>query len=332
MYYNKNSKILVTHVWDWYETDYIIELLKFFKPKTFIYDCSTEYEPSQGFNDEGLIILDKYLLDNKIDSYLLLGTSSLNDYTNMPSILNLKSFKFKFFPYLFLNEVIKHNTFEVPTSKIKHLFINHNNKPHYHRCLLVEKLIEKNLDKVGNFSWNYLTKDYYEKYNNILLDKDFKFVYFKEKKISIKDNYSITQNQYSNPGLTYAESLFDIVSESNIDVKFITEKTYKPLVYGKPFIILSFKGANAHIKSLGFKLFDNIIDYSFDNYDKIEDRVEGLCNELQNLSNQNYEELNNKMKNIVQYNKEKAFIINNNSNNRHNFYNKFPLNLPNYQY
>lgn len=38
------------------------------------------------------------------------------------------------------------------------------------------------------------------------------------------------------------------------------------------------------------------------------------------------------MKNIVQYNKEKAFIINNNSNNRHNFYNKFPLNLPNYQY
>ena len=326
MYFDKKKSTLIIHVWNWYQIEYIFELLAYFKPKNFIFDCSTEYEYPAGFGNKDLIMLDNIIKTNNINAYFLLGVSSLDDYPNtFPPNYYLKTFKFLFYPYYFLNEVISHHFQDLSNPKLEYLFINHNNKPHHHRCMMVDEIVNSNLNLVGNFSWNQLTS----------LEEEtewyYSFKYFQEQIISIEDEYKINKNQYSHPGPIYEKSLFDIVSESTTKSKFITEKTYKPLVYGKPFIILSFKEANKHLESLGFKLFHNVVDYSFDSYDKIEDRVKGLCDELQRLSTFDYEEMKDKMNNEVQYNKSLTFTLNK-KNNLLEFLQPLAPDIGHYQY
>ena len=43
-----------------------------------------------------------------------------------------------------------------------------------------------------------------------------------------------------------------------------TEKSLKPIYFRQMFLIVGVLGANKTLQDLGFKLFDNFIDYSFD--------------------------------------------------------------------
>jgi len=45
----------------------------------------------------------------------------------------------------------------------------------------------------------------------------------------------------------------------------MTEKTWKPIVYKRPFLLLGVPEINQTLKDLNFELYDEIFDYSFDN-------------------------------------------------------------------
>lgn len=68
-------------------------------------------------------------------------------------------------------------------------------------------------------------------------------------------------NQQQLP-LYWDKCFVDIVSESSSVVNFYTEKTVRPIVMGKPFIICGAPGANNYLKNLGFELFEELFDYS----------------------------------------------------------------------
>tara|TARA_B100000949_G_scaffold16602_1_gene12784 strand:- start:156 stop:1373 length:1218 start_codon:yes stop_codon:yes gene_type:complete len=60
----------------------------------------------------------------------------------------------------------------------------------------------------------------------------------------------------------------DIILESYIATPgptFMTEKTWKPIVYKRPFLLLGVPEINQTLKDLNFELYDEIFDYSFDN-------------------------------------------------------------------
>ena len=65
-------------------------------------------------------------------------------------------------------------------------------------------------------------------------------------------------------GEYYPECLFDIVVESTTQTSFFTEKTFKPLFYGKPFVILGAIGQNTILRDWGFETFDEYFDLSQD--------------------------------------------------------------------
>lgn len=65
-------------------------------------------------------------------------------------------------------------------------------------------------------------------------------------------------------GHHYAECLFDIVVETTTYTDFFTEKTFKPLFYGKPFVILGSIGQNTSLKEWGFETFDEYFDLTND--------------------------------------------------------------------
>jgi len=84
------------------------------------------------------------------------------------------------------------------------------------------------------------------------------------------------------------ESYFNIVMETFAwhQFCFYTEKTFKPMIAEKPFIICGTINQNQYLESLGFEIFPEIFDYSFEkipvNY--IEGFIEGFVAEIKRVS------------------------------------------------
>jgi hypothetical protein len=64
----------------------------------------------------------------------------------------------------------------------------------------------------------------------------------------------------------YDNSLVNIITETFFfnKVIHITEKTYKPIAFMQPFILLGAAGSLQHIKDMGFKTFGEFWDESYD--------------------------------------------------------------------
>lgn len=74
----------------------------------------------------------------------------------------------------------------------------------------------------------------------------------------------------------YLASYFNIVLETHFDADgsggaFLTEKTFKPIKHGQPFILAAAPGSLAALRTLGYRTFDTVLDTT---YDTITDNTE----------------------------------------------------------
>ena len=78
----------------------------------------------------------------------------------------------------------------------------------------------------------------------------------------------------------------EIVCETNTtaDTFFITEKTFRPLHYGRLFLVIGSPSFEKNLKNLGFDIFDDILDKSYDNLESYM-RVDAVFNSLQKYIN-----------------------------------------------
>jgi len=85
---------------------------------------------------------------------------------------------------------------------------------------------------------------------------------------------------------------------------FVTEKTAKPLMAGRPFIMLG--GANylKQLRQLGFKTFSPVIDESYDEIPDLETRVVSAFNSFKKLATQDPSQITQKLLPILQHNQE----------------------------
>lgn len=90
----------------------------------------------------------------------------------------------------------------------------------------------------------------------------------------------LTSDQHNNHAQTvnehYADSWCNIVLETHFDADqsggaFLTEKTFKPIKYAQPFVIVGPAGSLRTLRSLGYRTFDHAIDNT---YDRIEDNTQ----------------------------------------------------------
>lgn len=82
-------------------------------------------------------------------------------------------------------------------------------------------------------------------------------------------------HHYVNTDL-YTSSYFQIVIETHFDADqsngtFITEKTWKPIKYGQPFVVVGAAGTLAALRAAGYRVFDSVLDNT---YDTIENNTE----------------------------------------------------------
>ena len=183
----------------------------------------------------------------------------------------------------------------------KKLFINLNHRQHFHRCRIFDLIHKFNLEKIAHLSFHKNHENYVWRYifNN-------GFVPY----TTINDNFEETKN-WQMPCIEYNESFIDLVSESISDPwLFLSEKTARPLLLGKPFLVVSTKGFHKFLESLGFVLYNEIFDYSFDIIDNEEERYNLLLQNIVKLRRTQifeYDKIFKLIENKIKYNQQLAY-------------------------
>ena len=99
---------------------------------------------------------------------------------------------------------------------------------------------------------------------------------------------------------TFTESL-----EKDSPTIFLTEKTYKPIFYKQPFILVSEPYSLRYLHSLGYKTFGSFIDESYDEITDPHQRMKHITNEVLKINSMSLEELEDirdKIQDIVEHN------------------------------
>lgn len=109
--------------------------------------------------------------------------------------------------------------------------------------------------------------------------------------------------RFMNPAW-YDSTYCSIVAETQVDRVWITEKSFKPIAFFHPFMILSHPGHIKNIQCLGFETFDNIFDESYDDILDLESRCQVIIDNLLNVDWQRYD---HETQRRLQYNHDHFF-------------------------
>jgi hypothetical protein len=186
----------------------------------------------------------------------------------------------------------------------KFLFLNGRGRPHRRTLLsrlshLLPEAIWSNLDATPG--------------NPIrLLDPKYEFVFYKHN--TNMDHTGFVKydlfNQewgeiYLNPA-TYLDTYFSLVTETVFDYphSFRTEKIWKPMAIGHPFVAVANPGYYRDLRHLGFRTFDGLIDESFDSIEDNQQRLERIAQEVEWLCQQDLAKFVQESYNICKYNQE----------------------------
>ena len=177
---------------------------------------------------------------------------------------------------------------------IHHLYISLNGRGRSHRCTFIDTLAKHDLIELGVVSWLDISEDF--KY----VDKDrtdlppetgYNYKYWTPKKLIIdQQDFSSLVNIKSLPD-QYFHSFMQIVTETSCEKFFITEKTAAPLLFNKPFVVLGCKHFHKNLQTLGFELYDEVFNYSFDEEDDVAVRCELIAQNLNKLKSKTMLEL-----------------------------------------
>ena len=104
----------------------------------------------------------------------------------------------------------------------------------------------------------------------------------------------------------YIDTYFSLVTETVFDYpySFRTEKIWKPIAMGHPWIAVSNAGYYRDMRNLGFRTFDQLIDESFDQIEDSQKRIERITDVVKDLCNQNLDEFLASAQNICKYNQQ----------------------------
>lgn len=283
-------------VWEWISPQDVMDTIKKNPYRAVIFDGLKEHTPFWGYHKRYLYELAGILDATNTKLYCL--CSAKNNYNpDFPDLLH-KYVEFVNVPLFWLhmtNLGLKYKNYSKKIDKnVKSHFFSLINKPHNHRCSLVDSLYKYDCFKYGNHTWNEINESYH-------------FEHWKQKVILSNDEYSQTKDNYLINDQAYRSSVIDLVMESTTDCIFYSEKTFKCILTQKPFILFGDRNINLQLKDFGFKLFDSTINYSFDEIENEKQRAEALSIELKRIC-EKYSpvELQSKLIETCQYNAQHA--------------------------
>lgn len=190
-----------------------------------------------------------------------------------------------------------------------------NGRPDWHRYYILQRLYDKNL-----LNCNYIS--FLNRYNNIEkevpIEKFFNLyngdpIYIKDllanRKSIVLDrtNDQIHRDDRSHDSVIYDQTSISLVTETYADARrglFITEKSYKPIANCHFQIWISQPGIVEFFRNLGFDMFDDFVDNSYDivvddilRFESALDSVEKFLNGVKNISEKDKIKLQKRLSN-----------------------------------
>jgi hypothetical protein len=82
----------------------------------------------------------------------------------------------------------------------------------------------------------------------------------------------------------------------------LTEKTFKPIALGMPFVIVGTQGSLKYLRSYGFKTFGDLWDESYDDEPDDYKRIEKIAQVLKHLDTSDRQTIFKSAQEIIQHN------------------------------
>lgn len=146
-----------------------------------------------------------------------------------------------------------------------------------------------------------------------LLDPKYEYDEYKNNLNTVVDNgfvkYQLFNNRwgeiYLNPE-PYLDTYFSLVTETVFDYPytFRTEKIWKPICIGHPWIVAGNIGYYRDIRNIGYRTFDHLIDESFDTIDNFNDRLNRIVAVVEDLCRQDLTSFITAAQDVCKYNQQ----------------------------
>jgi nucleoside-diphosphate-sugar epimerase len=162
----------------------------------------------------------------------------------------------------------------------KYLLLSYNRNPRPHRIHLVSELIKNDLFDKGKISLGKFNP--HGEYEEL------------SKMTPIEIDRTLDINWAVNIEIPdYKSTFISLVTETLIDtsILFMSEKIWKPIVAGHPFIVLGNVNTLLYLKEQGYKTFDKWIDESYDLEPDHHKKIDMVVKELNKLKTKSIDEL-----------------------------------------
>ncbi len=208
------------------------------------------------------------------------------------------------------------NNIVIDVNKKRHdkKFLCLNGRPKYFRRKLTDFFIDNDLIKDSSYSFrdDDITLTYDNKFNDYYYDDD----QVSMKKWKTKD---LNVNLVFDEEFSYQNSIYVVTEcyfDNDLENCYITEKTFKAMLWKMPFIIVGQPYILKVLKKLGYKTFNHMWDEDYDSIIDPHDRMRKIQQLILNLSkrdlkkliSENYEILEHNYNNLMSRRPEKELL------------------------
>ena len=243
---------------------------------------------SGSLNNDDLEIIDSWIKE--------LGLSQKNIHYISGNLLidkiaQEKNLEFNCYPLSFFDSWINYEKLPEQILSFKpqdtnNLFLSYNRNPREHKIFLLSLLLEKDMLSKGLISLGEFDVPFPERAKpsvNLLSDLA---PFIIDKPMNINWANDVTYNDFE-------RTFISLVTESLVldTCLFLSEKIWKPISLGHPFITFGNYKTLEYLHSLGYRTFDKWIDESYDNEIDSYKRGSMIADEIEKFKNKTLEEL-----------------------------------------
>ena len=188
----------------------------------------------------------------------------------------------------------------------KYLFLSYNRQPRVHRIrfaidLLKQQLFDKGLFSLNSFSYDFDSDTPQEHVD--FLKNNTPFIIDERYDLNFNLAVNITKEDYEK---TFVSVVTETLTIPN--TLFFSEKMWKPIMVGHPFLLLGNQHSLRYLKDLGYKTFDKWFNEDYDSSFDSDTRSRMITNELKRLSDKSIDELQAmrlEMKEVCEFNQKR---------------------------
>ena len=202
----------------------------------------------------------------------------------------------------------------------KFLFLNGRTRPHRKYMIelmrdtgLLDHALWTNLDTTPVYHHTYTTDLFARPSEITLLPAEYEVEQFQAGQRDQYQHAFIKHELFDNKwgdvyirAEPYIDTYFSLVSETVCDYPYSlrSEKIYKPIAMGHPFVAVANRGFYRDLHHAGFQTFGHLIDESFDQIDNNQDRLDRIAQVVQELCASNLAEFLVASRAITKYNQQ----------------------------